>query len=148
MKCLKHWVKSGQKSLKYFHPSSIKKSYYISKTKKFLLQFMVFGMSIHIVRAYKLNFYDLSPHIVTRGRDRKGWQISTSKTSSLKKLHTKYVQKMLKIVQKLVKIAQKRHKSLENCVKKKKKLSQLWKICTRSGGRWGHIFPSLSWSSL
>ena len=29
MKCLKHWVKSGQKSLKYLHPSSPKKSYHI-----------------------------------------------------------------------------------------------------------------------
>ena len=53
MKCLKNWVKSGKKSLKYFRPTSTKKSHYISErgTK---IPFLVLGILIHIARASTL----------------------------------------------------------------------------------------------
>ena len=55
-------------------------------------------------------------------RDGKSLQNSTHKTSSLKNLHTKYVQKMLKTVKKCAKIPKnitRKAKTFRNCMKNK-----------------------------
>ena len=67
MKLPKTGVKSGKTNLKYYLVTFTKKNTTTKANVNNCFPFLIFGVSIHIVRVHELHFCDLSPNIVTKG---------------------------------------------------------------------------------